>query len=277
MIHDVIPEKYPQLTLPTRTARLFWNTKVTLGCWQADAIVTISDYSRRGILDHLKIPSEQVFVIGEATDSIFRVIDDPRPTPRLEALGIATNDRTVVYVGGFGPHKNLEILIRALANLTTGEEFSDLRLVMVGEYQNEVFHSHFSAIKSRVEELGVGQRVSFTGYLPDEELVILLNTSTVLVLPSLMEGFGLPAIEAMACGCPVIATTESPLSAILGEAALYIDPRKPEDLERALMRLLRSVELRRKMRAAGIAAAQRLTWEKAAQEMIDVFSHVVNR
>jgi glycosyltransferase involved in cell wall biosynthesis len=99
----------------------------------------------------------------------------------------------------------------------------------------------------------------------------------MLALPSLLEGFGLPAIEAAACGCPVIATKESPLPALLGDGGLYIDPAKPADLELALTRVLESATLRQHMRAAGLAAAGRLTWDAAARRMIDVMQQVVTQ
>jgi glycosyltransferase involved in cell wall biosynthesis len=277
MIHDVIAEKYPDLTVPRSAARFFWKTKVMLGRWQADAIVTVSDYSRSGILEHFELAPERVFVVGEASDPIFRILEDPKPSVRLRSLGIRFCNPLVVYVGGFGPHKNLEKLVAAFAGLAGQTGFADLHLIMVGEYEKEVFHSTYGTIRRKVQELGIADRVTFTGYLADNDLVILLNLATVLVLPSLIEGFGLPAVEAAACGCPVIATKASPLPTLLGEGALYIDPRDDEDLAMALGRVLASEELRRKMRAAGLAAAGRLTWDAAARQLINVFEHVVAR
>jgi glycosyltransferase involved in cell wall biosynthesis len=273
MIHDVIAETYPDLTVPG-IARFFWKTKVALGRWQADAIVTVSDYSSMGILEHFKVAPERVFVVGEANDPIFSVLDDPQPTPCLNALGIITQRRSIVYVGGFSPHKNLEALVAAFAILARQPEFLDLRLIMVGEHEKEVFHSYFGTIKEQVERLGLTERVIFTGYLPDEELVVLLNLSTVLVLPSLMEGLGLPAIEAAACGCPVIATRASPLPSILSDGGIYIDPTKPDELQSTLARVLASESLRRQMREAGLAAAGRFTWDAAAHQMIRVINKV---
>ena len=255
-------------------ARLFWNSKVALGRWQADAIVTVSEYSRQGIVDHFKTAPERVFVVGEASDPIFQVLDDPQPSVRLLALGISPGGRSVVYVGGFGPHKNLDALLTAFAALALQHEFADVILIMVGEYEKEVFHSSFQTLKKRVQELGLTNRVIFTGYLTDDDLVILLNLATVLALPSMMEGFGLPAIEAAACGCPVIATKASPLPGLLGEGALYIDPTDVQDLERVLNRVLTSEELRRRMRGAGVAAASRLTWDAAANQLVQVLNQV---
>jgi glycosyltransferase involved in cell wall biosynthesis len=272
MIHDVIAETFPHLTVPKMTSRYFWKTKVALGHWQADAIVTVSDYSRVGILQRFKTPPERVLVVGEASDPVFGVIENPQPSPRLRALNLSSGARSVIYVGGFGPHKNLERLIAAFAALTARSAFADVNLVMVGEYEKEVFHSSFKDLRSRIQELGLADHVIFTGYLPDEELAILLNLATVLVLPSLMEGFGLPAIEAAACGCPVIATKASPLPSLLGEGALYINPTDTQDLEFSLRRVLSSEVLRRRMRAAGLAAAGRFSWDAAARQMIDVIN-----
>lgn len=274
IIHDVIAEKYPTLTMPSRQSRLFWKTKVALGRWQADAVATVSDYSRRAIVEHFGMPAERVHVVGEASDPIFRVLDNPRLTSRLKSLGLTETQRTVVYVGGFSPHKNLETLVSVFAKLAARPSFEDVRLVLVGEDKKEVFHSYAGTIKRQIEELGLGGRAMFTGYLSDEELVVLLNLATVSVLPSLMEGFGLPAIEAAACGCPVIATKESPLPSLLGEGGLYFDPQQPEELEVALTRVLESATIRQRMGDAGHKAAGYLTWEAAADQMMSLIRKV---
>jgi glycosyltransferase involved in cell wall biosynthesis len=269
MIHDVIAETYPHLTLPRLSARMFWKTKVALGRWQADAIVTVSEFSRRGIVERFGMRPELVFVAGEASDPVFRRVPGARSTPRLEALGVDPKRPMIVYVGGFSPHKNLEALVEAFGKLPD----SGSLLVMVGDYEKEVFHSYFGTVKAQVKKLGIENRVIFTGYLPDEELVILLNLAAVLALPSLMEGFGLPAIEAAACGCPVIATKASPLPELLGDGGLYIDPQR-DSLERALRTILDSPDLRESMSNAGMAAAARLTWDAAARQMMRIIRSV---
>jgi glycosyltransferase involved in cell wall biosynthesis len=277
MIHDVIAETYPQLTLPSLQSKLFWKSKVAFGRWQADAIATVSTFSRQGIIKHFKLDPNRVFVIDEASDPIFRVLQDPKPTPRLCELNLAGGGRLIVYVGGFSPHKNLEALVSVFAKLAAQSKFSDLRLVLVGEDKKEVFHSYSGTIKRQVEALGIADRVIFTGYLPDEELVVLLNLATVLALPSLIEGFGLPAVEAAACGCPVIATNASPLPGLLGAGGVFIDPAEQEELESALSRVVESARLRSRLSNAGRAAASKLTWEAAARQMMDLILKVVQR
>ncbi|MCP4358980.1 MAG: glycosyltransferase family 4 protein [Chloroflexi bacterium] len=274
MIHDIIAETYPQMTLPSPTARLFWKTKVALGRRQADAIVTVSDYSRQGIAAHFHMPEEQIHVVSEASDPVFGRLEKAQFTSKMKDVGLSDSQRHIIYVGGFGPHKNLETLINAFANLAQDDTFADARLVMVGEYKKEVFYSEINILQQQIQELNIQDKVIFTGYLSDEELVILLNLATVLALPSLMEGFGLPAVEAAACGCPVIATTASPLPALLGEGGIFIDPTNTPALQDALVQVLRSEDRQRQMRQAGLQAAQSLTWPDAAQQMLDVIHRV---
>lgn len=274
IIHDVIAERYPQLTIPEPKARMLWKTKVALGRWQADAIATVSDYSRQGIVDHFHLSPDRVHVVGEASDGVFQVLSDSSLTSTLEGLGLRTEDRLIVYVGGFSPHKNIEMLVNVFAKLVDQPAFSDVKLVLVGEYQKEVFHSYAGTIGKLVTDLKLEEHVVWTGYLPDDELVVLLNNSTVSVLPSLIEGFGLPAVEAAACGCPVIATTESPLPSLLGEGGLYFNPANPAELQVALKKVLSSKELRVRMGHAAREAAGRLTWQAAAEQMATLIRKV---
>lgn len=269
-IHDIIAETFPEMTLPSRTARLFWQTKVALGRWQADAIVTVSDYSRQGMVQQFGLSPHLVHVVGEAADPIFRRLEQPTLLPELLAAGVPENGRFLVYLGGFGPHKNLVALVNACADLCRQPEFADLRLVMVGQFQKETFFSYIDTIRQQIADLGLTDRVIFPGFVPDEALVGLLNRATLLALPSLMEGFGLPAIEAAACGCPVVATTASPLPTLLGEGGLYVDPHDQVGLTTSLAQLLRSSTLRQQMSQAGLAAAATLTWEAAARQLLRV-------
>lgn len=276
-IHDIIPEKYPGLTLPDLKSRIFWKLKVTLGRIQADAIVTVSEYSRRLILESFNVDPEHVYVVGEASDSVFRVLDERHSESRLADMDIGKEDRIIAYVGGFGPHKNLGSLIQVMSRLMGGDEFSDLKLLLIGEHKNEVFHSASAELQRQIQASGLSRNVLFTGFLPDDELVALLNRATLLALPSLMEGFGLPAVEAAACGCPVVATCESPLPELLGEGGIYIDPSSPDQLERALREILTSQSRRNRMRSSALAASSQLTWERSARQMLDVIERMAQR
>jgi glycosyltransferase involved in cell wall biosynthesis len=276
MAHDIIAETYPKLTVPGARARLFWKLKVCLGYWQADALVTVSEYSRAGILRHFHVNPRKLFVVGEAADPVFRRLDHPVPSVNLTRLGIDGSQRMAVYLGGFSPHKNLGALIAAFARIAARQEFADVRLVMVGDISGDAFLTCAGALVEQVKALGLCDRVVFTGFLDDQDVIVLLNLATVLVLPSLMEGFGLPAVEAAACGCPVIATRESPLEGLLGEAGIYIGPGANE-IEEAVARVLSDDDLRARMSQRGLEAARRLTWEAAARQMMDVIRRVTAR
>ena len=273
MVHDVIAESFPQLTVPRFAARLAWNIKATLGRLQADALITVSDYSRAGILKRFPFDPSRVFVVGEAADPVFRKLQCPSPSAKLRSAGVDPGRPMIVYLGGFSPHKNLQPLIGAFSRIASRAEFSDALLVMVGDTSGDAFYSYFGTIAAEVDALGLRGRVRFTGYLDDEDVVVLLNLASVLVLPSLMEGFGLPAVEAAACGCPVIATNASPLEGLLGGGGIYIEPNETE-IGRAMERILLSEDLRRQMSECGLAAAGRLTWEHAAAQMIEVVERV---
>ncbi len=276
-IHDVIADRYPQYTLPKPSSRIFWNLKVFLGRQQADGIITVSEYSRRKLIEHFNINPQNVSVVGEASDPIFQPIPDPYLTPVLQQTGIPKEGRLIVYVGGFGPHKNLTSLIHSFTSLARQPQYDDISLILVGKKQQETFFSEIEHLESLANESGLNTRIIFTGFLPDEELVILLNRAAVLVLPSLMEGFGLPAVEAAACGCPVIATKESPLPELLGQTGIYFDPYQPDELTDALEKVLTSTELRSHMRQAGLVAASQLTWESAAQQLMSIINHTLEK
>lgn len=276
MAHDIIAETYPKMTVPGARARLFWNLKVRLGYWQADAIITVSEYSRGGILKHFKVNPRDLFVVGEAADPIFQRLDHPVPGPNLLRCGIDAEQRIAVYLGGFSPHKNLTALTAAFARIAAREENQDVRLVLVGDTTGDAFLTCVEVLTAQIQALGLSDRVIFTGYLDDQDVVILLNLACVLVLPSLMEGFGLPAVEAAACGCPVVATRESPLEGLLGKGGFYISPAEDE-IERAMARVLASQELRAEMSAHGLEAASRLTWAAAAGQMMEVIRQVASR
>jgi glycosyltransferase involved in cell wall biosynthesis len=272
MVHDVIAETFPRLTTPKLSARVFWNIKSALGRIQADALITVSNFSRETIIGKFGIDPSRVFVVGEAADPVFRRLEHPEPTAAIRQTGIDTGRRIVAYLGGFSPHKNLEALVTAFSGIATRPEFADVQLVMVGDTKGDVFHTYFGTIADQVNSLNVAQRVIFTGYLKDEDVVALLNLASVLVLPSLMEGFGLPAVEAAACGCPVIATKASPLPELL-PGGIFINSCAPE-IEEAVVAVLSSEELRGRMRASLLAAANRLTWDQAARQMLEVIRSV---
>ena len=288
MIHDVIAERLPQHVFPNQTGKMWWHLKSELARAQADRIVTVSDYSRQMLIAEFGLEANRVKVVGEAPDPLFRPLPDAALPSAVTGLGVtgldvtgldvtgqsAINqglkrpDRLLTYVGGFGPHKNLSRLLDVFEKLAAQPRFEDLTLVLVGDYQTDPFYSGYGELKSRLAGSSVEQRVIFPGFLPDGDLVHLLNCSSLLVLPSLMEGYGLPAVEAAACGIPVVATEQSPLKQLLGDGVLVFDPYDADALQQSIESVLEDESLRRRMGQAALEAAGKLGWTQAAAELI---------
>jgi glycosyltransferase involved in cell wall biosynthesis len=178
-------------------------------------------------------------------------------------------------VGGFGPHKNVGALLDSFAEIHNN---SDLRvhLVLVGKTVGEVFHSEIQALLEHVGQLGLEDAVTFTGFVPDAQLVDLYNAAACLVMPSRDEGFGLPAVEAMACGTPVIASGVGALPELVSDASgLLVDMARRGALGEALGQLLtRNPAQIRELGSAGLRRAAELSWKKAASDLLAVFDEL---
>ncbi len=273
--HDVIPEEYPELVFPERGKRRLWNLKTRLARLQADFIMTVSEHSKRGIQSHFRWPPDRIWVVGEAPDPVFRQLPSSEIDPEsLGPLGVGPGDRLLVYVGGINPHKNLEALLTALARIRRRPGFQDVRLLIVGDTRTEKFTPGLRSLEQKISDLALEDSVHCTGFLPDEQVVRLLNRAQALVLPSMAEGYGLPAIEAAACGTPVVATRNSPLPELLAGGGLFFDPANLEELVSALERLLASDELRRDLGRTARQRARGLSWERSADQMLELLDAV---
>lgn len=280
-IHDVIAENYPQLIFPTRQERLLWSLKGWLARWQADYLVTVSDYAKAGIVERFAWPSERVWIVGEGPDPLFQPLRDSVLFAYREAIarvlaryGLNHDDRFIICLGGLNPHKNLEMLLTVLADLRQDEQFADIQLVLVGPAQSDTFTPGAQTCVQLVASLGLKQAVHFTEYLPDREVVSLLNAAQVLVMPSFEEGFGLGAVEAAACGTPIIATRNSPLPRLLEGGGLFIDPHQPEELRTALIELLGNETSRLKKAQRALEQARKLTWQRAAEQFLSLLDAI---
>jgi alpha-1,3-rhamnosyl/mannosyltransferase len=273
-IHDVIPELFPQMVFPTWQSKLFWRAKVSLACMQARRILTISEYSRRKMTDVLGIRPERVRVVNEAGDPVFRRVPELDTAPLRQRLALAPGTLFVSYVGGFSPHKNLVNLIGWFRAACERAGQPEAKLVLVGDYETDPFFSCYPEVQRQVAQHHLQGRVLFPGYMKDDDLLALFHATSALVLPSFCEGFGLPAVEAAACGAPALVTTESPLPALLGQGAIAIAPRDDAGWIAALTRVLSDSALRARMSAAGLAATAKLSWENSARQLLEIFDEV---
>ncbi len=274
-VHDVIVDDYPDLVFPDRWRRLLWQLKAWLAHRQAGYIVTVSEHAKHGILRHFHHRPNRTWVVGEAADPIFQPIGDEQfLSTILERFGLQRSTPFVICLGGLNPHKNLEIVLKAVAQLRCEPEFSNLEIVLVGPAESDTFTPGAADARQLVAELNLGGAVHFTGYLPDADVAGLLNAARVLAMPSFDEGFGLGAVEAAACGTPVIATCSSPLPDWLAGGGWFIDPHQPQQLGDALREVLTDEAGRRNRGRVALAQAQRLTWQRAAGQFADLLDFI---
>jgi glycosyltransferase involved in cell wall biosynthesis len=275
-IHDLIADRFPELVFASRRQKVFWKLKQNLALRQADALLTVSEYSKQQIVDYFHLESSRVSVIGEAPSPVFH----QRPPDGVDAgvlskYSLSGSDRFFLYVGGISPHKNLKTLVQGFGEIVREAATSDVKLVLVGDYEGDPFHSDYDALSSEIARLGLGERVQFTGFVIDEELASLYAAAQALVLPSFDEGFGLPAVEAMACGLPVLASERGSLPEVLAGAGRYFDPLKPEALAAELRRLLSDKSIREQMKSAGLERIGLFTWERAARDTLTLLEATV--
>ncbi len=274
-IHDTIAEHYPRLIFPNRRSHLFWRLKVGLAVRQAHLVITVSETARREIIKEFGLKEEAVRVIADAVSDEFRPLGShPGTCQVLARYGIGHGGRFILYVGGISPHKNLATLLDAYASLLHGQGVRDVKLVLVGDFQKDVFYSAYQALHARVEREGLSGQVVFTGFVPDSDLVHLYNAAEILVLPSFDEGFGLPALEAMACGTPVVASRAGALPEVIGQAGLFFSPYVSEELREHLQRLLTDRRLRAELGCKGLQRAREFTWERSAHTALGIFEEL---
>jgi glycosyltransferase involved in cell wall biosynthesis len=267
-IHDAIADRFPALTLPSRRARLFWRAKTRLALAQSRLVLTVSPYAARELTAVYGIPARRLRVAVEAPAAAYRPSDDaPRVASVARDAGVPSGHPWFAYVGGINPHKRVESAVRALASLAAGRD-APPHLVLVGP-TDDVFHGSPVSLDAAIRDAGIDHLVHRAGFLPDDALRHLLSGAVALLLPSESEGFGLPAVEAAACGTPVVATTASPLPELLEGGGIFVPPGDARALAAAMARLLDEPGLRERLGERARLRAGALSWDSAATATLD--------
>jgi glycosyltransferase involved in cell wall biosynthesis len=264
-VHDVIADELPELTLPNGRSRALWRLKESLAVRRASRVFTVSAASRSAVASRFGIPTARLAVVPEAPDPVFH----PRPAAlvrgTLAPLGLEAR-RFLLYAGGISPHKDIETLLDAFAALA--RRSPDVPpLVLVGDLEDASYMSAAASVRSRIAELGIAERVVLPGFVSDEELACLYAAATAVAIPSLAEGFGLPAVEAAASGTAVVVSDLPAHRETLDGAALFFPPRDRQALEAALRRVVEEEGLRRDLAARGRAAVEGLSWDATAERL----------
>lgn len=276
-IHDAIADLYPELTTPSLKARLFWRLKIKAALWQARLVLTVSDYAARQIAEALRVAPQRIRVAVEAPASIYAPGASPAATAeRAARVGLPPGVRWFTYVGGFNPHKNVDVIVRAHATVAREGGDNPPYLVLVGSVDGDVFHGDRRSICQAIAAAGTGSLVKWAGFVPDDDLRYLHAGAIALLLPSVCEGFGLPAVEAAACGTPVVATTASPLPQLLEGGGIFVPPNDETALAEAMRRLACDETIRSEMGATAARRAQALSWDRAARSALDALHEVAS-
>jgi glycosyltransferase involved in cell wall biosynthesis len=261
-VHDLIPEVYPK-ALPRPWLRHAFRGLVRLACRRARRIIAGSKATAEDLRHRLRLPAERVATIPYGVDVGFCPSSPERVAAMRQALGLS--HPYVLYVGINKPHKNLVRLVQAWARMPDTVR-GDTRLVLAGRED-----PRYPQTRQAIAQLGLQDSVTILGPVPDSDMAALYSGAVAFVFPSLYEGFGLPVLEAMACGTPVVASNRSSLPEVVGQAGLLIDPFDMDALAAALSRLLLDAELRRELSAQGLIRARHFSWEHAARETLAVY------
>jgi len=265
-VHDAIIHELPELTVPDARARMFSRAKEALALRLASRVFTVSEASRQALAERLGLRPERVAIVPEAPDPVFTPRSGEEIAAARTAAGIDSERPFFVFAGGISPHKNVETLLEAFASLGPGRETRPL-LVLVGELDDDPYLSATASVRRRIAELGLDGRVLLPGFVSDEVLAGLYSGAHAVVIPSLAEGFGLPAVEGAACGAALVLSDLPAHRETLDGSALFFPPREPRALARELERLLDDDTLRTRLQAEARAAVARLTWNHAAERL----------
>jgi glycosyltransferase involved in cell wall biosynthesis len=265
-IHDLWMDRFPQYSRKLFGQRWsFYRAKRTMS--KARKVMTVSEYSAQDIATLYGVPREKVAVIYNGVSDAFRPFSDPARLSQLRDRFAWPTDRFILFAGGADPRKNHRALLEAYA--MRAAQLRSHCLIMLGAPTHRFGNIHDSA-----KALGLSDRVVCAGHLSAEELRVLYAHADLFAFPSLYEGFGMPVLEAMACGVPVITSATTSLPEVAGDAAVLIDPHSSEQLAEALVRVLTDRALRETLRAKGFERAKQFTWERAARRTLAVYREV---
>lgn len=259
-VHDILPIKYPA-SFARMKYYFYYVLPILLN--NSQAVICVSENTKQDLIASHRTKDKPIYVIyGGFNKQHFY----PREKGMVqERYGVTDY---LLYIGEMRPHKNLEGSLEAFARLNLGRY-----KFVIGGKKDPRFHPR---IEKRVEELSLKDRVIFLDYVPQQNLPHLYSEAAASVFPSLYEGFGLPPLEAMACGCPVIVSNAASLPEVCGDAAYYIDPYDVENITEGMHEVLKDEALRQNLIEKGLERAKLFSWENSAKEHLKVFKEILN-
>ncbi len=265
-VHDLNFLYYPQFL--TADSRRYYNGQIARAVQQADHILACSEATRVDLIERLGVPDSRITVHLEGVDAAFRPLPEAEVAAACQALDLPRG--FVLFVGTFEPRKNISGLLEAYRQLR--DVLPDAPPLVLAGRRGWLYESLFK----QAADLGLEAHILWRENIPQPLMPALYNAASVLVLPSFYEGFGLPALEAMACGTPAVVTNRSAPPEVVGEAGLLIDPDRPEDIAARLQEVLTDSALAARLSQAGLARAATLTWQQTASVVRRVYEQVLS-
>jgi glycosyltransferase involved in cell wall biosynthesis len=267
LTHIIFKKEFP------KRVQWYYNYILKHAAKRSSAIITDSNNSKNDIVKYFCINPGHIRTINLGVDRIYRKID----TEKIEIFKKRFNLSKIfiLYNGSKKPHKNVELLLEAF-HLSKKKSKIDCLLVITGRREKTDKETDFSTIDKKICSLRIEKDVICIGELSSEDLSLLYNAASVFVFPSLYEGFGLPPLEAMACGCPVVVSNISSLPEICGDAALYIDPHNVDSLCDGIQKILSDKNLRNMMIQKGLERVKSFSWDSCARKTLAVYEEVCN-
>lgn len=266
MVHDMAYKAYPE-TVRMKT-RKFLEMSLEKTCKRADKIITISEFSKSEIIRYLQVDDDKIEVIPLGVDTEFYHTDYKKEDIEKTKEKYRFNCEYFLYLGTIEPRKNIERLIRAYGALCDQEKGVP-KLILAGK-KGWLYEEIFNTVK----ELKLDDMIEFLGYIDLNDVPKLICGATAFLFPSLYEGFGLPPLEAMACGTPVITSNTASLPEVVGEAGLLVDPFSIDEIKEAMRRIITEPELQAKLRKAGLLQASKFSWEKTAKRIEQIIDEI---
>ena len=268
-VHDVWLDRHPEYSTKLFGQQAAFR-RARRTAWRARKLITVSDFSAREISALYGLPGDRIVTIHNGVSDDFRPVHDDQAMQTLRHRLHLPEGGFLLFVGGADPRKNHQVFLKAAAQQMPA--LKGRTLVLVGDAVHR-----FGDYRKTARELGIERHVVCPGRLAREDLKLLYSNADLFVFPSLYEGFGMPVLEAMACGVPTITSAGSALPEVAGDAALLVDPENAVVLGQAMVRLLSDQELRERLRAKGLEQVQRYTWRKAATKTFALYRELVEK
>lgn len=271
-VHDIVPflvrSDKSQTTFRHPFDSLFDQLAMS-GLKRAEALIADSAFTRQTLVSALNCDADKIFVVPLGVrHELFRPVKVTEAF--YDRFGLDPALHYLLYVGSENPRKNLTRLVEAFGQVQ--RRLPHTRLIKIGSAEYTV---QAEQLRRQIKEQGLQEKILFVDHVADEDLVRFYNIADLFVFPSLFEGFGLPPLEAMACGTPVVSSNAASLPEVVGDAALIVDPYNVEEIATAICRVLEEKELAAELKAAGLARAQEFSWERTARETIAVYETVL--